>query len=125
MCLHINFCVCVCQFLVFVLISYFKTLKINKLYICLVRSIFPSWLILKNNCNLCNVFQLITIGTFSKLLKNHPDYVALKLKCFQDVKDIFKDFLIINETGVSLKNVRQLTTNKCNSPIDNKGMYNF
>lgn len=51
--------------------------------------------------------------------------MTLKAECLQDVKDLVKDFLIVNKTGVSLKNICQLTTNECNSTIDSKGMYNF
>lgn len=53
----------------------------------------------------------------------HPDSAVLKNMSFQNIKEMVKDFLIINEKYVTLKNNCGSTTNECDSLISDKGTY--
>jgi len=50
------------------------------------------------------------LDEFKVKVKQHPDFSVLKINCLQDFKDRVKDFLIINDTSVSLKNALQYNT---------------
>lgn len=50
------------------------------------------------------------LDEFKVRVKQHPDFSVLKINCLQDFKDRVKDFLIINDTSVSLKNAPQSNT---------------
>lgn len=66
--------------------------------------------------NWSNLFQIISINNFKELVKNHPDSLFINVTCMQDVNDLFQDFLNINDKGVSLKNICDMT-NKKNIPL--------